>query len=200
MQVVATNNRDIGLTLATLSAERFTESPIVPFGRYRGCAVQWIVESDPEYVEWLLSNVTNLSPSLRREFRGELGSRYGEQAQKSFTRDQIIAANPLSKYAQEQGWQLKKEGRLLVCLCPLHEERSPSFKINAEKNVWYCHGCGAGGSVIDLHSRLKCITIGEAMRELSPAGGANRSWSNSEQHKARQASAKPEERARRRSN
>lgn len=50
------------------------------------------------------------------------------------------------------GVELKRDGRNLVALCPLHSENTPSFKIDREKNRWKCFGsasCG-GGSVIDL--------------------------------------------------
>jgi CHC2 zinc finger len=53
----------------------------------------------------------------------------------------------------------------------LHKEGTPSFMVDPEKQLWHCHGCGAGGSVIDLHAALQHITIGEAIRELSPDKG-----------------------------
>ena len=83
------------------------------------------------------------------------------------TREDIIAANPLVEYCEKIGLELRREGREWVCLCPLHEEHTPSFKVNPEKQVFYCHGCGAGGSVIDLHMGLHGLSNGEAMRELS---------------------------------
>ena len=83
-------------------------------------------------------------------------------------RKDILAANPLLAYCQGQGWQLKKDGSRWKCLCPLHDESSPSFTIDADKNLWKCFGCDTGGSVIDLHAKLRGISIGDAMRELSP--------------------------------
>lgn len=50
------------------------------------------------------------------------------------------------------GVELKRDGRNLTALCPFHSEKTPSFKINVEKNRWKCFGsadCG-GGSAIDL--------------------------------------------------
>ena len=82
-------------------------------------------------------------------------------------RKEILAANPLLDYAQKQGWQLKHSGPNFVCLCPLHDETTPSFTIDADKNLWKCFGCDTGGSVIDLHAKLRGLSIGEAMRELS---------------------------------
>ena len=88
-------------------------------------------------------------------------------------RKEILAANPLLDYAQKQGWQLETHGPSFVCLCPLHDETTPSFTINPEKNLWNCFGCDTGGSVIDLHAKLRGLSIGEAMRDLTPGGSRN---------------------------
>ena len=82
-------------------------------------------------------------------------------------REQIIAANPLLEYCQARGWQLKKDGPRWKMLCPLHDEKTPSFSIGPKPNVWFCHGCKVGGSVIDLHMKLNGFDSGEAMRDLS---------------------------------
>jgi hypothetical protein len=87
------------------------------------------------------------------------------------TRDEIIAAHPLIEYCEERGLQLRRSGREWVGLCPLHQERTPSFYVNPEKRVFHCHGCGAGGSVIDLHMAWSGLTDGEAMRDLSNGTG-----------------------------
>ncbi len=52
----------------------------------------------------------------------------------------IIAANPILDYCRAHGLKPRREGREWVCSCPLHEERTPSFKINPEKQVFRCHG------------------------------------------------------------
>jgi hypothetical protein len=90
------------------------------------------------------------------------------------SREEIIAANPLLDYANKVGWPLKRSGPNFVCLCPLHKETTPSFTISPGKNLWNCFGCNTGGSVIDLHAKLRGLSIGEAMRELS---GASRNGS-----------------------
>ena len=62
--------------------------------------------------------------------------------------------------------KLRREGREWACRCPLHEDHTPSFKVNAEKQLFHCHGCDAGGSVIELHAALEGIPIEDAKREL----------------------------------
>ncbi|SRR5712692_3209657 len=46
--------------------------------------------------------------------------------------------------------RLRRSGRQFVGLCPLHQERHPSFYVHPEKQVFYCFGCGAGGDVFDF--------------------------------------------------
>jgi DNA primase len=47
---------------------------------------------------------------------------------------------------------MRRVGKERVGRCPLpdHEDKTPSFTVNAEKNLWFCHGCVRGGDVIDL--------------------------------------------------
>jgi hypothetical protein len=89
----------------------------------------------------------------------------------SYDRNQIIADTPLLRYCQERGFELKRSGRQWVCLCPLHREDTPSFSIDADKDVWHCFGCAKGGSIIDLHAALRGISVREAIAELSRDGG-----------------------------
>ena len=42
---------------------------------------------------------------------------------------------------------LKKKGSSYFGLCPFHNEKSPSFSVSREKQMYYCFGCGAGGNV-----------------------------------------------------
>ena len=43
---------------------------------------------------------------------------------------------------------LKQKGSSFMGLCPFHNEKTPSFSVNREKQFYYCFGCGAGGNVI----------------------------------------------------
>src|SRR5688572_9322411 len=47
---------------------------------------------------------------------------------------------------------LRRVGKEWVGRCPLpdHEDKSPSFTVNPEKNVWFCHGCIRGGDCVEL--------------------------------------------------
>ena len=56
--------------------------------------------------------------------------------------------------AAGQGKQLRQAGRELLtrCLLPDHEDRTPSFYLDPEKDLWFCHGCLRGGDAIELAS------------------------------------------------
>lgn len=58
--------------------------------------------------------------------------------------------------------ELRRAGRQLVGLCPLHEEKTPSFYVDPDKQVFHCHGCHAGGDVIRFVEDLKGIGFLEA--------------------------------------
>jgi hypothetical protein len=49
---------------------------------------------------------------------------------------------------------MRKAGKEWVGRCPLpdHEDKTPSFTVNPEKNLWFCHGCLKGGDVVELAS------------------------------------------------
>lgn len=52
--------------------------------------------------------------------------------------------------------ELEKKGKSYLGLCPFHEEKTPSFTVNNNMNVYHCFGCGIGGSSIeDFKQQLK---------------------------------------------
>ena len=51
-------------------------------------------------------------------------------------------------------------------LSPLRQENTASFSVNHDENVWYDHGIGEGGSIIDLVARMENCSVGEAIRRL----------------------------------
>jgi hypothetical protein len=84
-------------------------------------------------------------------------------------REKVIRDNPLFDYCQARGWQLKRDGAAshYNCLCPLHDEGTPSFTIFTEDNHFHCFGCKKRGTVIDLHAELNGMSGMEAMCALA---------------------------------
>lgn len=82
-------------------------------------------------------------------------------------RSEILIKNPIQDVIRSYGIELKKKGAELVCICPFHEDRNPSMRVNESKQVFTCDPCGKGGSVIDFVAMKERITIGEAMKKLS---------------------------------
>lgn len=62
---------------------------------------------------------------------------------------------------------LKKQGKDYVGLCPFHNEKTPSFSVIPGKNMFYCFGCGAGGSAITFLMKYNNCTFQEAMQDLA---------------------------------
>lgn len=62
---------------------------------------------------------------------------------------------------------LKPSGRNFVGLCPFHSEKSPSFNVNRERQIWHCFGCGEGGHVYAFLMRHENLTFPEAVRQLA---------------------------------
>ena len=106
-------------------------------------------------------------------------------------RNAIIAAHPLLEYCHDIGLEMRRVGGEWKGLCPLHNEQTPSFSVDPEKNLFYCHGCEAGGSVIDLHAKLRGLSIGEAMRDLSPYGDNDKGNDPKQRHQKPEPAASP---------
>jgi DNA primase len=66
---------------------------------------------------------------------------------------------------------LKRRGREYVGLCPFHAEKTPSFNLNPEKQVWHCHGCDAGGDLIKFVQRYENVDFPSALRMLAARAG-----------------------------
>ena len=66
---------------------------------------------------------------------------------------------------------LKKAGRNYLGLCPFHQEKTPSFTVNREKQIFYCFGCGQGGNVITLLMKIANKSFPEAVKQLAEKTG-----------------------------
>lgn len=66
---------------------------------------------------------------------------------------------------------LKKRGRNHVARCPFHSEKTPSFNVSEEKQIFMCFGCGLGGDVFKFVMQIEHITFPEAVRFVAERHG-----------------------------
>jgi DNA primase len=66
---------------------------------------------------------------------------------------------------------LKRSGRHFKALCPFHKERTPSFHINTEKQIFHCFGCGVGGNIFSFLMQQERLTFPEAVHQLAEQVG-----------------------------
>jgi len=62
---------------------------------------------------------------------------------------------------------LKKSGRNFVGLCPFHDEKTPSFHVHVDRQIYHCFGCGEGGNAISFLIQHENLTFPEAARALA---------------------------------
>lgn len=63
--------------------------------------------------------------------------------------------------------QLRRAGRSYVGLCPFHNERSPSFSVSSDRQMFHCFGCGAGGTVFRFVMDIESLSFGETVVKLA---------------------------------
>ncbi len=84
--------------------------------------------------------------------------------------DELAARNDILSVVS-QYVQLKKQGANYFGLCPFHSEKSPSFSVAPDKQIYHCFGCGAGGGVINFVMRAEGLTFPEAVESLAKRAG-----------------------------
>ena len=67
--------------------------------------------------------------------------------------------------------KLQKKGSSYFGLCPFHNEKSPSFSVSRQKQMYYCFGCGAGGNVFTFLMEYENYTFVEALKYLADRAG-----------------------------
>lgn len=69
--------------------------------------------------------------------------------------------------------ELKKAGQNYKGLCPFHSEKTPSFVVSPEKQMYHCFGCGEGGNIFSFMIRHDNLTFPEAVKVLARRAGIN---------------------------
>lgn len=86
---------------------------------------------------------------------------------------------------------LKRSGRNYFGLCPFHNEKSPSFSVSPDKQIFHCFGCGVGGNVFHFIQKIENISFIESVQMLAERAGVKLSTlSNYEDEKVAKLKAK----------
>ena len=68
---------------------------------------------------------------------------------------------------------LKKSGKNFLGLCPFHTEKTPSFSVSPEKQIYHCFGCGVGGNIFSFLMKNDGLAFPEAARTLARRYGVD---------------------------
>ncbi len=66
---------------------------------------------------------------------------------------------------------LQKKGSNYTCCCPFHSEKTPSFSVNRNRQIYKCFGCGEGGNVVTFVMKYENCTFPEAIKQLADKAG-----------------------------
>ncbi|MEX1087189.1 MAG: CHC2 zinc finger domain-containing protein, partial [Candidatus Paceibacterota bacterium] len=69
--------------------------------------------------------------------------------------------------------------------CPFHNERTPSFSVSSERQMYYCFGCGAGGDMINFVERIEGVDFYGAMKILAERAGITFEPVTKKEHEAK---------------
>ncbi len=83
---------------------------------------------------------------------------------------EVILRNPLEEIVGQYS-TLKRAGSNMVCCCPFHNEKTPSFTLYSNPSHYYCYGCGAGGDVITFVRMMENLDYVSAVEYLANRAG-----------------------------
>lgn len=89
----------------------------------------------------------------------------------SETIDRIRLSTDIVELVREYVPGLKKSGRNWKANCPFHNEKTPSFMVNADKGIFHCFGCHAGGDAFKFVMQMDSLNWPEAVRKLGERAG-----------------------------
>lgn len=85
--------------------------------------------------------------------------------------DELLKKNDIVDVVGSYVHLTKRSGNNQFGLCPFHSERTPSFSVNADKQIYHCFGCGKGGNVINFIREVENLTYPDAVHYLAKRSG-----------------------------
>jgi DNA primase len=95
--------------------------------------------------------------------------------QLSQLREKIPIFELVSEYVQ-----LKKSGKNFKGLCPFHQEKTPSFMVNSDRDIFHCFGCGTGGNQYHFLMKIDSLSFPEAVERMAEKAGVPLNFSKGE--------------------
>nr|WP_239617405.1 DNA primase [Cohnella mopanensis] len=89
--------------------------------------------------------------------------------------DEVLSRHEISETVGKYV-HLTKNGKYLKGLCPFHSEKTPSFTVTPEKQIFHCYGCGKGGNVIKFVMEMEGESFPEAVKALAEEAGIPITW------------------------
>lgn len=84
----------------------------------------------------------------------------------SLVRDKVDIVQLIAEYSP-----LKQTGKNFRGVCPIHQEKTPSFFVRPERGLWYCFGCQKGGDIFTFLMEKENLSFGEALQVLAKRAG-----------------------------
>ena len=81
--------------------------------------------------------------------------------------DELVARNDIADVVGGYVQLTKKSGSNLFGLCPFHSEKTPSFSVSTDKQIYHCFGCGKGGGVINFVMEVEGLGYRDAVEMLA---------------------------------
>lgn len=93
---------------------------------------------------------------------------------KKINKDEVLKRLDKVKFLQSLIPSIKTNGKPeALGLCPFHHDTNPSLSINIEKEVYFCHACGARGDFFTLYQKVRGVDFKTALREIEAEAGIN---------------------------
>ncbi|MHB2026772.1 MAG: DNA primase [Elusimicrobiota bacterium] len=93
--------------------------------------------------------------------------------------DAVRSHLDIADLAAQYVTDLKPSGKNFKGRCPFHQERTPSFYVNPERQTFHCFGCGVGGDAFAFLMRIENLGFSEAVERLAERAGVAISWNHS---------------------
>jgi DNA primase len=84
-------------------------------------------------------------------------------------RGKVVIQDIIKRYVPS----LKKKGKNYIGLCPFHKEKTPSFSVSPDKQIFYCFGCHTGGNVFNFISRIERLEFPDSVKFVADLVGVD---------------------------